>query len=162
MKKLVIFLTLLLAFALIAQEGFQTRRIRTNDNSINWALPDTSEVFDLYQRGKLKFFFNDTLGVDNDSCKYQFVLYTSSSSMTFDSTFSIYDTVFTTTGAWDADSAVAYWGGMSRTVDVSLILERWGVLVGKSITDGSVVDDAMIGYVIYNGWSNQRGAEGRR
>lgn len=165
MKKLLLVLLVFFGVAtLFAQEGHDTRYIRNSAGSIEWILsaasaPDTSEIFPLYYYKSWKGLLNDTLGTDNDSCNYVVYLYTSSISMTFDSTYTLAQTVFNAPNEWDGDSVgVAYHGGTTRAKSLFGPTERWGCLIIKTLSTGSQRDSAIVGRMYLNSWSNQPGA----
>ena len=161
MKRLILIMLIgimLININVFAQEGFNTKWLRTKGGNIEWVLPDTSEVFPLYYYNTWKGLFNDTSGTVNDSCSYIVYLYTSSVSATFDSTFTLAQTIFNAPNELDGDSTIAYHGGYTRAKSIFVTPERFGAIIIRVLSDGAQVDSSIVGRCYINGWTNQQGA----
>ena len=163
-KRLLLVLVLFFCVFLYAQEGHDSRSLKQSGGTKDWifsaATPETSEVFPLYSEQTWKGNFNDTSGTYNDSIAYTVDLYTSSISMSYDSSFTFQQTIFNSATCTDGDSSsVSFHGGWTRPKLINVTPERFGVIiVRKNATTCTKLDSAMIGECYINGWSNQPGA----
>ena len=152
-KKLVIIISLFACTALMAQQGYKIQNIKNGSDTtatgayetnfmISSTESDTSRWFHMYDRGSMKFYWNDP-----DSAKWKAELYTSSQSLEFDSTYSLAQTIV----------AAGDTGLVSTARPVFAHPEPYGILIITGLA-GNTVADTLQGSVIYTGTSNQAGA----